>query len=335
MARKNLLEGLMQARLPAGNFDGSEARSTGSGSVASLTSQGAIGAVSRSVELLKLQAAEAVRLQEQLASGQAVVELDPDLVDASPVPDRLGVSAQAESDLLASVAEHGQQVAILVRPHPGVSGRFQAAYGHRRLKVARQLGQPVRAVIKALTDEQLVVAQGVENSVRADLSFIERALYAAALEAAGHKRDTIMAALGIDKTALSKLIAVPSRVSRELIEAIGPAPKTGRDRWLALAELLEKGSERAIAVCSTDQFKAAVSDKRFELVFSAVLRKQPKAKSSGASVIKDDKGARIGRLEETPRELVIALDRKALPGFDVFLKEALPALLEEFRRQQE
>jgi len=37
-------------------------------------------------------------------------------------------------------------------------------------------------VVRSLTDEQLVIAQGQENSGRTDLTFIERARFAARLE---------------------------------------------------------------------------------------------------------------------------------------------------------
>ena len=41
-------------------------------------------------------------------------------------------------------------------------------------------------LFESLTDEQLVVAQGQENSARTDLSFIEKALFAARLEEYGY-----------------------------------------------------------------------------------------------------------------------------------------------------
>ncbi|MFP3581837.1 ParB/RepB/Spo0J family partition protein, partial [Arthrobacter sp. SIMBA_036] len=85
---------------------------------------------------------------------------------------------------------------VLLRPHPEAKSRYQVAYGHRRLAATRKLGIKVRAVIRELTDEQLVVSQGQENSARTNLSFIERALFAARLEERGFGRDVIMASLG-------------------------------------------------------------------------------------------------------------------------------------------
>ena len=58
----------------------------------------------------------------------------------------------------------------------------------------------MRAVLRHLSDAELVVAQGKENNERRDLSFIERALFAAHLEERKFDRDTIQAALGVDKS---------------------------------------------------------------------------------------------------------------------------------------
>ena len=335
MARKNLLGALMEAKLPAGNLAEVEPW-VPQAPASALISQGAIGAVSRSIEQLKQQVSEAGRLQAQLTAGQTIVEIDTDVIDGSPVSDRLAVSDESETILLESIREQGQQVPILVRPHPTKTGRYQVAYGHRRLRAARSLDRPVRAVVRALTNDELVIAQGVENSARADLSFIERALYAASLESAGFGRETIMAALGLDKTAVSKLIGVPSKISETIIRSIGPAPKVGRDRWLQLAECLDgKGAlQRVQTAQASDGFSAASSDNRFELVLKAAATKSKQRANSGSTLWRDPDGKKLGKFADTPTETIISLDRKALPGFGDFVRANLPELLSEFRRRQ-
>jgi ParB family transcriptional regulator, chromosome partitioning protein len=42
----------------------------------------------------------------------------------------------------------------------------------------RDLGQPVRALVRDFDDAALVMAQGQENGARRDLSFIEKANFA-------------------------------------------------------------------------------------------------------------------------------------------------------------
>lgn len=65
-------------------------------------------------------------IERRLAEGHAVIELDTDSVEPSFVQDRM----QGEIDgLISSIKEQGQQVPILVRPHPDhsdrLSGRFR------------------------------------------------------------------------------------------------------------------------------------------------------------------------------------------------------------------
>ncbi len=139
---------------------------------------------------------------------------------------------------MASLRDYGQQVPVLVRPHPETAGRYQIVYGRRRVLALRDLGQPVKALVRDLDDLGLVLAQGQENTARRDLSFIEKANFARQMVEAGYERRIACDALSIDKTLLSRMLSVTDRVPLALIEAIGAAPGIGRDRWLAFADLL-------------------------------------------------------------------------------------------------
>jgi ParB family chromosome partitioning protein len=184
-------------------------------------------------------AREADEMRERIASGEQVLEIDTDLIDPAPFTDRLVIEVDpAFEALVASIRDSGQQVPALVRPHPSRPGRYQAAYGHRRIRACQALQLPVRAVVRTLDDAALAVAQGQENIARRDLSFIEKAVFAAGLESSGLPRAAILQALATDKGDLSRYIAVAKAVPIELARAIGPAPKAGRARWLALAEAL-------------------------------------------------------------------------------------------------
>ncbi|MDG3577708.1 ParB/RepB/Spo0J family partition protein, partial [Rhizobium sp. YJ-22] len=89
-----------------------------------------------------------------------VVELDPAAIDPSPYPDRLGGAedSAAIEQLAASIARNGQEVPVLVRPHPERANRYQTIYGHRRVRAIAGLGQgqKVRAIVRDLTDEELL-----------------------------------------------------------------------------------------------------------------------------------------------------------------------------------
>ena len=157
---------------------------------------GAVRAMGLSLQKLTAEADRGRVLQAQLEGGSNVVEIDPDCIDPSFISDRLSpADDNSFRELVESIATHGQQVPILVRPHPNQPGRYQIAYGHRRVRAASTLKKKVRAIIRALTNAELVIAQGKENLERRDLSFIERALFAKALEDEGFERATVIAAL--------------------------------------------------------------------------------------------------------------------------------------------
>lgn len=322
MARKHLLSGLIGAELPAGN---KPADTPGPGQLASPSSipstggsRGAIGAVSRSIEQLK---------------AQSVAEIAPDLIEGSPITDRLPGSPESHAELVASIREHGQQVPILVRPHPEKEGRFQIAYGRRRLRALAELGRPVRSIVKTLTDEQLVVAQGQENSARADLSFIEKAVFAASLEDGGFGRETIMASLSVDKTGLSRLISAASKVPRDIIEAIGAAPKAGRDRWVELAARLDitEAAARAKRVASGEAFASKATDERFAAIFDAVAPKRPRAVRP--SIVKASDGTPVARVKQDGDGVIVAVDGRSAPGFGAYLVESLSEIYAAFKRR--
>ena len=147
------------------------------------------------------------KLEQQLSAGQSVVELNPEDIDASFVPDRMAPSEDDHRKLVEAIRSEGQLVPILVRPHPEKLGRYQIAYGHRRHRAITELGIMVRAVVRELTDEQLVVAQGQENSALLDLSFIEKAYFAAAIEDRGFDRTVIIAGLPSGKTVIVSVTA--------------------------------------------------------------------------------------------------------------------------------
>ncbi|MGH6760902.1 MAG: plasmid partitioning protein RepB [Phyllobacterium sp.] len=303
----------------------------------SRSASGAVKAMGLSLGGMSRELDEARRLKESLAEGDRVVTLDPALVDGSFVADRLGGTDdtdEAFNALVESLRINGQQVPVLVRPHPEQQGRFQAAYGHRRLAAARKLELPVRAIVRTLTDAELVLAQGKENSERRDLSFIERALFAKTLLDRGFDRAMIIDALSLHKAELSRFIQVAEAVPLRLIRAIGPAPKVGRPRWMALVELLksEANEVKAIDETSYDGFRRADSDSRFDMVFKR-LSSQARLKKAAARQsrdIHDGKGRAIARFSAARGGARIEITDAIAPGFAEFIAAELPQLLDRF-----
>ena len=268
---------------------------------------GLVGAMSESVETMVADLRDA---KEKLETGDVIVEIDTDLIDPSFITDRIGEDDEMDA-FVATIRDQGQRTPILLRPHPESRGRYQIAFGHRRYRALKRLGRPVRAMVKHLTDEELVVAQGQENQDRLDLSYIERALFAARLEARQFQRDVICLALSIDKTEVSRMISIATALPAELVEAIGPAQKTGRRKWMILAKTVKEirwptEMERLLQVCKSGG--AADSDQRFDLVLKALSRCKSPAQA-------DDQGG--GRhsftVDKKPGVIRIRFDETSLP----------------------
>lgn len=268
-------------------------------------------------------------LERKLHQGVTVVDLDPTVMDASFVPDRMTPSEDAHSALVVSIRESGQQVPILVRPHPELSGRYQIAYGHRRVRAARELGLTVRAVVRELTDEQLVVAQGQENNERTNLTFIERARFAKKLEDRGFSREVISKSLCIDKANLSRLVSVATRIPPDVIDAIGPAPTIGQGRWMELAELLDKRAQEKIRKrIASEEFVSLSADVKFNVVFEVLRAKSPRASVMPWST---SDGLRVAKVTRTAKGVTLTFDQKSASEFGDFVIGKLEGLYVEFK----
>jgi ParB family transcriptional regulator, chromosome partitioning protein len=298
---------------------------------------GAISAMGTSLKELTEGARAAVRLQEQIETGAAVVDLDAALLDSSMVNDRLTAEIDSSFDaLVESLRTSGQQVPILVRPHPETPQRYQIAYGHRRARAAALLGVKVRAVVRALTDAELVVAQGKENLDRHDLSYIEKALFARRLEDKGFERSIIMAALSTEKADLSRYISVARMVPEPVIEAIGPAGKVGRARWIALSERLAQPRSEKIAAeaLSSGHFRRLDSDGRFAFLFNALAKTADRPASTSSNWM-NSVGQLAARIEQRADRTIVTIDETVTPAFGSFVASRLDDLYREFLETSE
>jgi ParB family chromosome partitioning protein len=284
----------------------------------------ALGAVTQSLDGLKDRSRRADEIERKLAQGQSVIDLDPKAIDPSFVQDRMDGDIDG---LLASIREQGQQVPILVRPHPERSGRYQVAFGHRRLRAVTELGMPVKAVVRDLSDEQLVIAQGQENSERRDLSFIEKARFAARLQDR-FGREIVISSMSIDKGNLSKMLAIVAALPPELIDAIGPAFGIGQPFWQQMVELFREASDpdELIAYARSKEAQAYPSADRFKHILQTKTKiRTPRA----TNVVKSADGAPFASVRESKTKVDISIGKSGASDFAAFLITKLPALFEE------
>jgi ParB family chromosome partitioning protein len=181
-------------------------------------------------------------------------------------------------------------------------------------------------VVRELTDAELVIAQGKENSDRRDLSFIERALFALSLQERGFDRSTAMSALSVDKGDLSRLLAVAKAIPVDIILAVGPAPKVGRARWMQFADAFQKPGAKKMAEKAIRQnsFRSSDTNSRIDVLIAAL---QPRSSAAPTKICFTPDGKAIGRIERGARSVRFATDDLA---FGSYLAEAMPRIYAEF-----
>ncbi|WP_376711202.1 plasmid partitioning protein RepB [Pseudochrobactrum lubricantis] len=327
MARKDVL---MNLTSPVSD----RPKDTGSSNYAM---RGASKSMLSSIGELSAQAARA----EKLLDGGSIVELDTSLVDTSFVSDRMAGSEEAYTELLAAIREQGQDTPILVRPHPNDEARYMVVFGHRRLRVAKELNKPVKAIIKKIDDAVHVIAQGQENSARDNLSFIERAVFAQKLIDLDYDRKTVQAALSTDNPMLTRMLSVTKRIPLNVIDIIGSAKAVGRDRWTELASQYEKtGGGELMAYLQSPEFtEIKNSDDRFAKVFDhlkAAAKTKPK-KVKLASPVKSwmsqDKSVNF-TMNRKPKKVDVSFKSDDAGAFGDWLSERLESLYGDFKKSK-
>lgn len=297
MARKDLLKGLLSA-----STEPDPARPP---APPPRMTKGAIGAVGQSIADLK---------------SRSVLEIPAELIDSAGAQDRLDEDPEGVSALAESMRVYGQQVPVLLRHSPTTEGRYEVVYGRRRVAALRLAGLPVKAMLRDLTDHDLMIAQGQENTLRKDLSFVEKANFARQMRDMGFDRPVICDALAVDKTVISRMLTVADSVPLPLLQAIGAAPSVGRDRWMALVERLKDHDPASLPALA----KGEDSDARFEAVFRklAPVRSAPPLSPKAAPL--EIPG--LGHVQRKGQATVLTLQRDAAKGFDDWLIRNLSAL---------
>jgi ParB family chromosome partitioning protein len=281
--------------------------------------RGAVGALQSSLS----------KLQEN-----AIQEVDAALIDDAGVEDRLGTDSEAQRQLVDSLKTYGQQVPVLLRPHATKPQRFEIVYGRRRLAALRTLGLPVKAMIRQLDDQALVMAQGQENTARQDLSFIEKASFAAQLNALSYERQTIADALSIDLPMVSRMLKVGGSFDIAFLKKIGSAPGIGRDRWIALAKMFETDGvySRVIAYTRTPDFGPGTSDDRFEKAYTRALQtlspKKTEAKPNDKPrSLRTADGRAVADIRSNTRGVTLNIPARTADGFDIWVNDNAETLL--------
>lgn len=328
MARKNLL-----ASVTATIHSQNEAQEPSNAATrASYTKRGASRSMMQSLD-------ELAETSLRMLDGETIVTLDPNDLDGSFVEDRIGEDDQGYEELRQAIRQSGQTTPILVRPHPENHNRYMIVFGHRRVKVARDLGIKIRAVVKPLADIEHVIAQGQENTARADLSFIEKALFARRLLQSGMSKDVIKTALTIDDTLLSRMLSVAEIIPDDVLNALGAAKNVGRDRWEELKKIVLNPTMAALAseIVSTTEFLN--TDDKFNYLSTSLKSRTKTSKRSSKPTpppkiwTSYDESVTFAMSRKT-KKVAIELSSVKAGAFGNWLSNRLDHLYEEFAQAE-
>lgn len=275
-------------------------------------------------------------LQGSLA---AIREIEPGLIDDWGPADRLApftaVNDDEEDDglesLASSIRDQGQQVPILVRRAKS-EGRYEVIYGRRRLSACRDLGIKVRANVQDLDDATALIAKGLENAARRNLSFYERARFAQAILDAGHQPATAKAVLNLSSAGLSHLTKITQSIPAEIGSLIGAARKSGRPKWTALADLFVAGklTEKMAEGILRSANERLTSDERLDHLIREASKRGPRHDEITEVTPIDGVTIRSGRSSVTVTVKRVGANAAFAAWFDARLQDLIKQSYAEF-----
>lgn len=127
------------------------------------------------------------------------------LLDPNPKQPRTDFGGEDIQTLADSIKKYGVLQPVLVRP---VAGRYQIIAGERRVRASKLAGrETVPAVVRELSDDEMLLFALIENVQREDLDPIERAkAFVRLLREMKVSQEEVASYLGMSRTAVTNTI---------------------------------------------------------------------------------------------------------------------------------
>lgn len=235
-----------------------------------------------------------------------------DLIAPNPDQPRQTFPPKEMEELTDSIRRNGILQPLLLRPHPGKSGQYQIIAGERRWRAAQAAQMhDAPAIIRELSDQDVLEIAIIENVQRADLNPIDEASgYAQLIEKFSYTQVQLAEAMGKSRPYIAnmlRLMTLPASV-REFV-ATG-ALTAGHARALITAEnplaLAQKVVTEGLSVRQTETLAKHVSRPQ-----EAKPQRMP-AKDADTRVLESDISAALG--------LKVSIDHKGDSGGQVSIK---------------
>src|SRR5262245_14971028 len=169
--------------------------------------------------LLPQKAPAQAAADEKATRTDGLTEIDIDRIRPNPRQPREAFEAGGLEELSNSLKKKGVLQPIVVRPL--ASGGFEIVVGERRWRAAQQAGLlKVPAVVRQITDDQLLETALVENVQRENLNPIEEArAYRAILQEARLSQEELASRVGKQRATVAnalRLLALPEDVQEKI-----------------------------------------------------------------------------------------------------------------------
>ncbi len=207
-------------------------------------------------------------------------------------------------DLANSLREKGVIQPLILRPHPDREGAYEIVAGERRWRAAQIAGlHELPALVRELTDTEMLELAIIENIQRADLNAIEEALgYRQLMDRFGHTQEKLGEALGKSRSHIANLLRLLT-----LPESVLDLVRSGQ---------LSGGHARALVTASDpERLAKRVVEAGLSVRQTEALAKALPERTSSAPVSKPHKDADTRALEEdlsATLRMKVSIDHK--PG---------------------
>ena len=268
-------------------------------------------------------------------SSQAAQMVDTREIADSALQDRFDTSDGLD-DLIASIRDSGQEIPVLLRYRRGAGQRYEVVYGRRRIAACRELGIPVRALIREMEERDALMSLARENSARLQRSFIEQAVFATRLEEYGFNKEEICGLLAIDKSTLSRLATVIRDVPIEVIERIGSGHEIGRRPWMELRKTLKgidaPGTSKLLKMIPDEKDPLKALQGLIDALRTFTLIEE--GQQQEATPVKRSKPLQVGnkpvRFVKKRGKITIETTEESASDFIQYLEEQLPQIFDSW-----
>jgi ParB family chromosome partitioning protein len=160
---------------------------------------------------------DAIFAENDVEAGPRSIELKLSELEPNRNQPRKDFDEEALADLADSISQHGILQPLLVRPL--LEGGYQIVAGERRWRAARMAGvQTVPALVRDLSDEEVMQLALIENLQREDLNPLEEAQgYQSLMDSYGYTQESVAKSVGRSRPAVAnalRLLSLPQEIQK-------------------------------------------------------------------------------------------------------------------------